>query len=69
MGLARRIQAEAVTYRTNMAKLRTPTPADMENAERWLFEAQRNLRISEYYRVKQLCKQVIRALQRKETEK
>ena len=50
------------------SKLRTPTKTDMDNAERWLTEAQRNLRVNEYYRVKLLCKQVIRALRRKETE-
>lgn len=50
------------------SKLRTPTKADMDNAERWLAEAQRNLRINEYHRVKLLCKQVIRALRRKDGE-
>jgi hypothetical protein len=49
-------------------KLRTPTKADMENAERWLNAAKYNLSIKEYHRVKLLCKQVIRALRRKETE-
>lgn len=49
-------------------KLRTPTKADMENADRWLNEAKYNLTIKEYHRVKLLCKQVIRALRRKETE-
>lgn len=49
-------------------KLRTPTKRDMKNAERWLSEAQRNLKINEYYRVKLLCKQVIRALRRKDGE-
>lgn len=49
-------------------KLRTPTKADMENAERWLNEALYNLSKNEYHRVKLLCKQVIRALRRKENE-
>ena len=49
-------------------KLRTPTKADTDNAERWLTEAQRNLKSNEFHRVKLLCKQVIRALRRKETE-
>ena len=49
-------------------KLRTPTKKDMDNAERWLNEAKYNLTIKEYHRVKLLCKQVIRALRRKETE-
>ena len=49
-------------------KLRTPTKTDMEKAERWLAEAQRNLKINEYHRVKLLCKQVIRALRRKDGE-
>lgn len=49
-------------------KLRTPTKTDMDNVERWLAEAQYNLRMNEYHRVKLLCKQVIRALRRKETE-
>ncbi len=49
-------------------KLRTPTKADMENAERWLNDARYNLTKNEYHRVKLLCKQVIRALRRKETE-
>ena len=51
-----------------MGKLRTPTNADKKNAERWLTEAQRDLQMNEYHRVKPLCKQVIRALRRKETE-
>jgi hypothetical protein len=51
-----------------MSKLRTPTKADMENAERWLGDAQYNLKRNEYHRVKQLCRQIIRALRRKETE-
>ena len=51
-----------------MSKLRTPTKADMEKAERWLAEAQYNLKRNEYHRVKLLCKQVIRALRRKDTE-
>ena len=49
-------------------KLRTPTKTDKDDAERWLDEAKRNLRMNEYYRVKLLCRQVIRALKRKETE-
>jgi hypothetical protein len=52
----------------NMAKMRTPSEADKKNAERWLSEAQHNLKRNEYHRIKQLCKQVIRALRRKETE-
>ena len=49
-------------------KLRTPTKVDMENAERWLVEARHNLSKNEYHRVKLLCKQVIRALRRKDSE-
>jgi hypothetical protein len=49
-------------------KLRTPTKYDMNNAEHWLAEAQRNLKLNEYHRVKLLCKQVIRALRRKDNE-
>lgn len=52
-----------------MNKMRTPTETDMANAERWLNEAQRELGRYEYHRVKLLCKQVIRALRRKEIEK
>jgi hypothetical protein len=52
----------------SMAKMRTPSEADKKNAERWLLEAQHNLKRNEYHRIKQLCKQVIRALRRKETE-
>lgn len=48
--------------------LRTPKKKDIENAERWLREAQRNLEMNEYYRVKLLCRQVIRALRRREGE-
>ena len=51
-----------------MSKLRTPTKADMEKAEQWLAAAQYNLKRNEYHRVKLLCKQVIRALRRKDTE-
>ena len=51
-----------------VTKLRTPTKTDMDNAERWLADAQRNLTIKEYHRVKLLCKQVIRALRRNEAE-
>ena len=52
----------------NGKKLRTPTKSDIANAEKWLIDAQRNLKINEYYRVKLLCRQVIRALRRKEKE-
>lgn len=51
-----------------MNKLRTPTKADKENAERWLLRATDSLTYNEYYHVKQLCKQVIHALRRKEKE-
>ncbi len=50
------------------SKLRTPTKTDMQNSERWLNEAMHNLSMNEYHRVKLLCRQVIRALRRKETE-
>ena len=50
------------------SKMRTPTKSDMENADKWLKEAQYNLSKKEYHRVKRLCNQVIRALRRKETE-
>ena len=49
-------------------KLITPNKKDMANAERWLAAAQYYLRRKEYYRVKRYCKQVIRALRRKESE-
>ena len=51
-----------------MNKLRTPTKADKENAERWLRRATDNLAYNVYYLVKQLCKQVIHALRRKDKE-
>jgi len=51
-----------------MSKLREPTKADKENAERWLLRATDSLTYNEYYHVKQLCKQVIHALRRKEKE-
>ena len=50
------------------SKLRTPTNQDVENASRWLREANRNLQDREYFRVKRLCNQVIRALRRKDGE-
>ena len=49
-------------------KLRKPSKSDMENAEKWLIDAHINLKKNEYHRVKLLCRQVIRALRRKENE-
>lgn len=49
-------------------KIRTPSKVDIKNADRWLNAALYNLHINEYYRVKLLCKQVIHALRRKESE-
>jgi predicted glutamine amidotransferase len=62
------LTAELGTVLAKKSKLRTPTKTDMENAECWLSEAQYYLTINEYYRVKQLCKQVIRSLRRKDDE-
>jgi len=50
------------------SKLRAPSEADMKNAEKWLEQAMRDLKINEFHRVKRLCKQTIRALRRKENE-
>ena len=49
-------------------KRRTPTKNDKESAEGWLLDAQRLLQHNEYYRVKQLCNQVIRVLRREDTK-
>ena len=48
--------------------MRQITLKDKERAGFWLDEAQRSLRWDEFYRVKQLCKQVIRVLERKEKD-
>ena len=49
-------------------RLRTPTKSDVDNADRWLAAAQQELKSNEFFRVKLLCRQVIRALRRKEHE-
>ena len=49
-------------------RLRTPTKSDVDNADRWLAVAQQELKSNEFFRVKLLCRQVIRALRRKEHE-
>lgn len=51
-----------------MAKLRTPSERDKQNAKDWLEQAGIWLERNEYHRVKKLCGQVVRALQRKEHE-
>lgn len=50
-------------------KLRVPSVRDKENAMTWLENAKYELSRNEFYRVKQLCSQVIRALRRKDYEK
>ena len=49
--------------------MRTPTQKDKNNADKWLFLALQELESNEYHKVKLLCRQVIRALRRKDSEK
>ncbi len=46
--------------------MREPTEKDIANAGRWLIEAQRKLSQREFHRVKQLCRQIERVLNRKD---
>lgn len=50
-------------------KMRTPTIGDHVKTIAWLDEAKRQLNNNEYHRVKQLCRQIIRVLARKEKER
>lgn len=50
-------------------KLRKPTEKDKQNAKEWLEAAQRLLEVNEYHAITRYCRQVIRALRRKEYER
>jgi hypothetical protein len=49
--------------------MRKPTEKDKQNAKEWLEAAQRLLEVNEYHAIKRYCRQVIRALRRKEHER